>query len=313
VKIIFWGTPEFALPSLRALTGEDHEVVAVVTQPDRPAGRGRVLRASPVKVLALDEVIPVLQPEKARGPEFMAQLAAFGADLSVVVAFGQILKPEVLAVPRMGSINVHASLLPELRGAAPINWSIIRGHTETGVTIMRMVDKLDAGPMLFQVREPIGDEETAMDLTERLSEIGAEALVEALALLDEGVLPDTEQDDSCATFAPRLLRADAHIDWSLPAIDVGRMIRGLDSVPGAWSTLRADELKLYRPAPVDRAHDAEPGTVLDVRPADPTTGFLVACGSGAVWIREVKPAGRRRMTSAEWLRGRSIEIGARLV
>ena len=183
MRIVFWGTPEFAVPALRALGDEGHDVVAVVTQPDRPAGRGRELHRSPVKVQALDEMIPVLQPEKARGDEFIAQLRAYEPDLSVVVAYGQILKPEVLAVPRLGSVNIHASLLPGLRGAAPIQWAIIRGVETTGVTIMKMDAGLDSGPMLLRVEEPIEPDETGCELGDRLSEIGAEALVEALALL----------------------------------------------------------------------------------------------------------------------------------
>jgi methionyl-tRNA formyltransferase len=309
VKVAFWGTPDFALPSLRALIGEDHEVAVVITQPDRPAGRGRALRQSPVKLFAVEECIPVLQPERARGPEFIEQLARFEPDISVVVAFGQILNRDVLVLPGLGSINVHASLLPALRGAAPINWSIMRGLQETGVTIMRMDEKLDSGAILLQVREPIGPEETADDLTERLSELGAEALVESLALLDAGMLPETVQDHSQATFAPKLLRENSHIDWSCSAGVVDRTIRGLDSVPGAWSTSPRGELKLYRPHAIEYEGDEAPGTVVDVRPNDPSMGLLVAAGTGAVWVREVKPAGKRRMTSVEWLRGRSLAIG----
>src|SRR5690606_30408622 len=191
MKILFWGTPEFAVPSLRALLGEGHDVVGVVTQPDRPAGRGRVLQAPPIKVVARDEGLLVLQPERARGPEFLERIAALEPELSVVVAYGQILRREVLDAPALGSINVHASLLPELRGAAPINWAIIRGHERTGITIMRMVEEMDAGPVLLQVAEPIGPDETAADLTARLSEVGAAALVEALMLLEAGELTET--------------------------------------------------------------------------------------------------------------------------
>jgi methionyl-tRNA formyltransferase len=311
VKILFWGTPAFALPSLHALLGEGHEVVGVVTQPDRPAGRGRELRPGPVKSAALAEGLPVLQPEQARGEAFLDQLRALEPELSVVVAYGQILRTEVLELPALGSINVHASLLPALRGAAPINWAIMHGHRTTGVTIMRMVLRMDAGPILLQVPEPIGEDETATDLTARLSEIGAAALIETLALLELG-LPELEQDEALATYAPRLTRATAHVDWRADAEVVARQIRGLDEVPGAWSEVRGEELKLFRPQPVPWDGDAVPGTVLAVEPADPTFGMLVACGTGAVRVREVKPAGKRRMLTADWVRGRGAAAGDRL-
>ena len=311
MRIVFWGTPDFAVPSLRALLGEAHEVVGVVTQPDRPAGRGRALRASPVKLLAVEEVMPVLQPERARGDEFMAALRALEPELSVVVAFGQILRQEVLDLPTLGSINVHASLLPQLRGAAPINYSILEGHAETGVTIMRMVPALDAGPILQQVREPIGEQETASDLTARLSEIGAEALIETLAMLELGGLEERPQDDARASYAPRITRETATIDWSRPASEVERRIRALDEVPGARTLWRGNDLKLYRPL-VEPGLDDVPGTVLRVEPGDPEHGLLIACGRDAVWVREVKPEGKRRMTAAEWLRGRGAAPGERL-
>ncbi|HET9985138.1 MAG TPA: methionyl-tRNA formyltransferase [Longimicrobiales bacterium] len=314
MRIVFWGTPDFALPSLRALVGEDHDVVAVVTQPDRPAGRGRALTPPPVKEAALAERIPVLQPERARGDEFVAALRAMEPDLSVVVAFGQLLRREVLDLPRLGSINVHASLLPALRGAAPINWAIMRGDAQTGITIMRMAERLDAGPILRQVPEPIGPEETARDLAVRLSEIGAEALVETLALFELGEITEREQDEALATYAPRLTREDAHVDWTRGAAEIDHRIRGLDDVPGAWSRLHGNDLKLFRPLPLpDGDHGpGAPGTVVSVTPLDPTHGIVVACGDGAVAIREVKPAGKRRMTAAEWARGRGVAVGDRL-
>jgi methionyl-tRNA formyltransferase len=310
MRIVFWGTPTFAVPSLRALLGEGHDVVGVVTQPDRPAGRGRKLRASPVKVEAVEQGIPVLQPERARGEPFMADLSALQPELSVVVAYGQILRPEVLEVPALGSVNVHASLLPELRGAAPVNWSIIRGYDTTGITVMRMIEAMDAGPILFQVPEPIGEWETASDLTVRLSELGAATLVEALALLELGELEEEEQDHGRATFAPRIGSGDAHLDWSLDAVTVSRWIRGLDETPGGWTTWRDTRLQLYRPEPApEREHDAQPGTVLEAHPEHPAEGMLVACGTGAIWVREVKPAGKRRMRTADWLRGRGASPG----
>ncbi|HEX9109355.1 MAG TPA: methionyl-tRNA formyltransferase [Longimicrobiales bacterium] len=314
MRILFWGTPAFSLPALRAVLGEGHEVVGVVTQPDRPAGRGHALTPPPVKKLAQEEALLVLQPERARGPDFVARIKELEPDLSVVVAFGQILRREVIDVPRLGTINVHASLLPELRGAAPIQWSIIRGHEQTGVTIMRIVEALDAGPMIYRVTEPIGPEETARDLAVRVAELGAEALVEALALLEAEAAHEEPQDDARATFAPRFTRDDAHIDFGLSAVEVDRWIRGLDDVPGAWAQLGEEDVKLFRPRPhPDRAHDAAPGMVLAAEAEDATTGILVACGTGAVCIREVKPAGKRRMTAADWVRGRGIAVGDRLL
>lgn len=314
MRILFWGTPAFALPALRAVLGEGHEVVGVVTQPDRPAGRGHALTPPPVKRLADEEALLTLQPENARAAHFVSKIRALEPDLSVVVAYGQILVREVIDVPPMGTINVHASLLPELRGAAPIQWSIMRGFTETGVTIMRIVEKLDAGPMLYQVTEPIGEEETARDLAVRLAELGAEALVETLALLEGDAAHEEPQDEARATYAPRLTRDDAHVDFTRPAVEVDRWIRGLDDVPGAWARLADEDVKLFRPAPhPDQPHSSEPGTVLQATPDDASTGILVACGGGTVCIREVKPAGKRRMTAADWVRGRGIAVGDRLL
>ena len=314
MRIVFWGTPAFSLPALQAILGEGHDVVAVVTQPDRPAGRGRALTASPVKKVAQAEGIPVLQPERARGPEFMAALAVLEPDLSVVAAFGQILRREVIDLPRLGTVNVHASLLPDLRGAAPIQWAIMNGLEQTGVTIMRIVEQLDAGPIIYQIPEPIGPEETARDLASRLAEVGAEALVEALALLEAEAAEEIPQDDSRATYAARLSREDAHIDFARPAAEIDRRIRGLDDAPGAWAVAGDAEVKLFRPLPhPDRAHDAQPGTVLAAHAEDALTGILVACGQGTICIREVKPAGRRRMTAADWVRGRGIAQGDRLL
>jgi methionyl-tRNA formyltransferase len=315
MRVLFWGTPEFALPSLGALLGEGHDVVGVVTQPDRPRGRGRTPTPSPVKEFAETEGLAVLQPERAREPGFIDVMRKLAPELNVVVAYGQILSREVLALPSEGSVNVHASLLPALRGAAPINWAIIRGHQRTGITTMRMVEALDAGPMLMRVEEPILPEETATDLTLRLSELGAETLIETLALLEVDGVEETPQDEDESTYAPRITREVAHVDWSEPALAVANRIRGLDAVPGAWTRLNdAMELKVFRPriASPDEIEDAAPGTIVDVAPGRADEGMLVACGEGGVWVREVKPAGKRRMNTADWLRGRGAEAGDRL-
>jgi methionyl-tRNA formyltransferase len=309
MRVLFWGTPSFAVPTLRAVAEEGHEVVSVVTQPDRPAGRGLTLRASEVKEVARAEGIPVLEPEKPRGPEFLHQIRELKPEVSVVVAYGHILRREVLDIPTLGSINVHASLLPELRGAAPIPWAIARGYAQTGVTVMRMVEAMDAGPILLQEEEPIAERETAADLTARLAEIGAVALVEALALLSLGQLLERPQDESRATYAPKVDRAAARVDWNRPARDVANLIRAMDDAPGAWSTLRAEPIKLFRPD-LDGVV-AVAGVPGEVVAADPKGGLIVATTSGALRVLEVQPQGKRRMAAEEWIRGRGVAPGER--
>jgi methionyl-tRNA formyltransferase len=329
VRILFWGTPDFAVPSLRALDDEGFEVVGVVTRPDRPAGRGRRPAPSPVRETAEQLGLPVLTPELPRGPDFLDGLRVLAPDVSVVVAYGHILRPEVLEVPPLGSINVHASLLPELRGAAPVHWAIARGHASTGITVMRMVAAMDAGPILHQVREPIFPDETATELSTRLSELGAEALVEALTLMTAGQLQEVEQDHALATFAPKVDRQTARVDWSRPAGELAWHVRGMDAVPGAWSELDGAPVKLFRPAAVQGmrpvadepgsghgngapapSSDAPPapGTVLR---ADAQEGLVVAAGSGALSLAEVQPPGRRRMGARDWISGRSVRPGQR--
>lgn len=307
MKILFWGTPAFALPALRALTEEGHEVVGVVTQPDRPAGRGRTLTMSPVKQAATEEGIPVYQPVSARDPGVARHIRELAPDLSIVVAYGQILPREVLDAPGLGSLNIHGSLLPELRGAAPVQWSIIRGLEITGVTIMKMEEGLDSGPILHTVAEPVRADESASELGTRLSEIGAEALVEALAMMELGGGEPEPQDHEKATYAPKIDRETAHVDWGLPAVEAARWIRGLDSVPGAWSNHQGSPVKLF--APRVEVHQADPGLVIDV---DPEVGILIGAGEDAVRVREVQPAGKRRMGAGEWVTGRGIRAGDRL-
>jgi methionyl-tRNA formyltransferase len=310
VKVLFWGTPEFAVPSLRVLDDEGFDLVGVVARPDRPAGRGRHLRPSPVKEVALQLGLRVLTPERPRGDEFLAEIRALAPDLAVVVAYGHILRPEVLAVPAQGCVNVHASLLPELRGAAPINWAIARGCEQTGITIMRMVEAMDAGPVLHQVREPIYPDETATELSVRLSELGAEALLEALELMAGGELEEVEQDHDRATFAPKVDRAVARIDWTRPAREVALHVRGMDAVPGAWTELDGAPVKLFRPAVLEEEPAAVPGRVLH---ADEEHGLVVGTGRGALRFDETQPPGRRRMPVPDWIRGRGVEAGQRFV
>src|SRR5262245_61861559 len=282
MRVLFWGTPEFAAPPLRALLGEGFEVIGVVTQPDRPQGRSRSsLVPSPIKSIALEESLPVLQPEKPRGAEFVESLRAAEPDVSVVVAYGHILPRDVIDLPRLGTLNIHASLLPQWRGAAPIQAAIRAGQSETGVTIMRMVPRLDAGPILLQVPTPIVPDETYGELQLRLSELGALALIEALSLLDIGQITERPQDESLATFAPKIERDDARIDWTHPASVIAGAVRAFDPKPGAFTTLNGVEIKLFgaRAATLDIA-DGKPfppgGTVLAIDDA----GALVACGDG---------------------------------
>lgn len=305
LRIIFWGTPDFATPTLRALIGEGHDVVAVVTQPDRPQGRSRSqLVAPPVKQVALGDRIPVLQPEQPRGEEFLAQLRAFEADLSVVVAYGQILRQDVIDIPARGTVNIHASLLPRWRGAAPIQAAILAGDAVTGVSIQQMVLKLDAGPVLFESRVELPHNITAGELTEGLSELGAEAIIEALALMELGALEPTPQDEALATFAPKIDRAMAQLDFRKDAAEVSRAIRAFDPRPGAWGIVRDTETRLFGVRVlIDRR--GQPGEVLEVG----EMGMIVACGTGAVAVETVHPAGKRRLAALDWAQGRGIAVG----
>ena len=314
MRVLFWGTPEFAAPPLRALLGEGFEVVGVVTQPDRPQGRSRSsLVPSPIKQIALEESIPVIQPERPRGDDFVAAVLALAPDVSVVVAYGEILTREVIDLPRHGTLNIHASLLPEWRGAAPIQAAIRAGQSETGVTIMRMVVPLDAGPILLQVPTPITNDETYGELQLRLSELGALALIEALSLLDIGQITERPQDESLATFAPKIERDDARIDWRHPASAIAASVRAYDPKPGAFTTLNGVEIKLFgaRAATLDIT-DGKPfppgGTVLAIDDA----GALVACGDGVVRVSDGQFAGTRRLSLGELARGRSIHVGDQL-
>jgi methionyl-tRNA formyltransferase len=303
VRVLFFGTPDFAVPSLRALVGEGFEVVGVVTRPDRPTGRHRS-RVSPsaVKAAALAEDLPVLQPERPSGPEFVAVARELAPDISIVAAYGHILAQPLLDVPPRGSLNVHASLLPALRGAAPIQRAILEGLPETGITIMKMDAGMDTGPILYQVAIPIAPDETGGELAVRLAELGAEALIEALTLVEETGLEPRPQDHARATLAPKLTREEERLDWSCPAEVVARKIRAFDPTPGAWTWCRGKELKLFGACVATET--GAPGRVLAAGDI-----VLVACGSGAVEVAEVQPAGRGRMAARAFLNGRGIAAG----
>lgn len=305
MRLAFFGTPDFAVPALRALIGEAHDVVCVVTQPDRPQGRSRsTLVPPPVKQVALEEGIPVLQPDRPRGEEFLAQLRSYEPDLSAVVAYGHILRQDVIDLPKHGTVNIHASLLPRWRGAAPIQAAILAGDAETGVSIQRMVLQLDAGPILHEVRVPLPDTITGGELTEALSELGAEAIVAYLTLLEAGGITERAQDESQVTYASKIDRAMARLDFRKDAASVARAIRAFDPRPGAWGVVRETETRLFgvRVLP-DRRGDA--GEVLEVG----EMGMVVACGSGAVAVETVHPAGRRRLAALDWAQGRGVAVG----
>ncbi len=305
MRVVFFGTPEFAVPSLEALLGEGFDVVAAVTQPDKPQGRSRSTAVPPpVKVAAAAEDVPVLQPERPSDPAFVERLRALAPDVGVVVAYGHILKPDLLALPRHGMINLHPSLLPELRGAAPVEWAILNGLKQTGVTIMQMDEGLDSGPILLQIRHDIDLEVTGGELSEHLSEMGAQALVEALALFGTNGLEPHPQDHARATYAPKLTRETAHIRWADPAEQIARLIRALDPRPGAWTELDGREVKLFGARVVEgQGAPGEVGTTDD--------GLRITTGRGAVAVDEVQPAGKARMAAAEWVRGRGAQAGQR--
>ena len=307
MRVLFWGTPEFATPALRTLLGEGFDVAAVVTQPDRPVGRSRsTLVPSPVKMVALDEEIPILQPAKVRDPELGAQLRALEPDVSVVVAYGRLLPAEIIDLPPMGTLNIHASLLPKLRGAAPIQAAIREGLTETGVSIMRMVVPLDAGPVLLRSATPIAEDETYGELQLRLSELGALALLEALTMLSVGELIEEPQDDAQATYAPKVDREMARVPWATDAELVCRIIRAYDPKPGAFTTLNGTDVKLFGPR-LMRSAAGQPGEVLDID----ESGMLVGCLAGGVRIAYVHPAGKRRLAALDWAQGRGVKVGDR--
>lgn len=307
MRVLFWGTPDFATPPLRALLGEGFDVVGVVTQPDKPLGRSRSrLHAPPVKQVAVDEGLTVLQPARPRGEEFVASLRALSPDISVVVAYGHILPRDVVELPPRGTLNIHASLLPELRGAAPIQAAILEGREWTGVSIMRMVQQLDAGPVILQLGTSVSDDETYGELALRLSEIGAAALIEALALIDIGKATETPQVESLATYAPKIDRAATRIDWTRDADRVARAVRAFDPRPGAFTTLDDVEVKLFGARGASPSAPAgAPGEILAVS----DDGLVVACGSGAVRVTHVQPSGRRRLAAGEWARGRGDVVG----
>jgi methionyl-tRNA formyltransferase len=308
MKIVFMGTPDFAVPSLQKIVESDLDVVGIVTRPDKPRGRGQKLQATEVKAAAqtLGLNVPILQPESLKSKSFQEDLKALNADLFAVVAF-LILPKSVLAIPRLGSVNVHPSLLPKYRGAAPIQWAIIKGETETGVTIFRLSPRIDAGDVLIQERVTIDPNETAGALYERLKIKGAELLVQAITgVANESVTPIPQSDEG-VTRAPKLEKEDGRIDWTQNARDIRNLIRGLNPFPGAFTMWQGQVLKVHRASVVEGV--AEPGKVLGV---DGKTGLLVATDKGTLLLDEIQPAGKKRMSGADFVRGYPIQSGEKL-
>ena len=294
MKVVFMGTPDFSVPALDALVQAGHEIVAVYTQPPRPAGRGKKDRPSPVQARAEALGLQVRHPVSLKQPDAQTEFATLGADVGVVVAYGLILPQAVLDAPARGCLNIHASLLPRWRGAAPIHRAIMAGDAETGVCIMQMEAGLDTGPVLTREATAIGDAETTGDLHDRLSDIGARLICETLQKLSE--LAPVPQPDAGVTYASKIDKAEARIDWTRPATEVDRLIRGLSPFPGAWCDIEGERVKLLRSRLADGS--GAPGTVLD--------GFRIACGEGAIEVIEAQRQGKRAMSSVEILRGLSL-------
>jgi methionyl-tRNA formyltransferase len=308
LRVVFFGTPSFAVPTLDALLSSRHTVIAVVTQPDRPRGRGQRTTASPVKDAAVGAGVPVVQPSAVKTREFAAELGALNADLAVVAAYGQILTEQLLSIPRLGMINVHASILPRYRGAAPIHRAIIAGEVATGVTIMRMVRALDAGPMIAAERVDIGRDDTSVELEERLAHLGAGLLVRTLDDIAAGRAHETAQDDRSATYAPRLSKDDGRVDWNRSALDLHNLIRGLHPWPHAVTFAGGARLILHRSRPSVGTSVEPPGTILEAS-GDRLT---IATGDGTLDLLEIQSEGKRPMRVREFLAGHALTPGTRL-
>jgi methionyl-tRNA formyltransferase len=308
LRIVFFGTPEFAVPTLDALLRSRHHIVGAVTQPDRPRGRGQKTTAGPVKARALAAGLPILQPERLKDQSFLDALAAFRADLGVVAAYGKILTDAVLATPRLGMINVHASLLPRYRGAAPVHRAVIAGDTETGVTIMRVVKALDAGPMLATVARPIGPDDTSDEVERDLASLGADLLVSTVEALAENRAGETHQHDADATYAHRLTKDDGVVDWARSSVEIHNQIRGLHPWPHAFTFARGQRVILHRSAQAaGNVAAGVPGSVLEAA----GDRLVVATGAGALQILVIQAEGKRPMTARDFLAGHPLAPGDR--
>jgi methionyl-tRNA formyltransferase len=306
-RLIFMGTPEFAVPTLKALISHRHYVLAAVTQPDRPKGRGKKLTAPPVKTLALEHGIEVFQPEEASDDLFCTEIRAKKPDLIVVVAFGQILKKKLLDIPRWGVINVHASLLPNLRGAAPIQWTILNDEPKTGLTVMQMDEGMDTGPILFQEEIQVVKDETAGHLHDRLAVMAGDLMAKSLERMSGNIVPATPQDHTKATYAPKIAKDLSLVDWQEEAAKVSARIRGMDPKPGAYTLCQGHEIKVFGSTVMDRNREGLfPGQVLGLR----EQSLVIGTGRGTVGVRELQYPGKNRLPAKEFLRGFSLPEGA---
>lgn len=305
MKIVFMGTPDFAVGALEALIKAGHEVAAVVTQPDKPKGRGGKMQITPVKACALKQGIPIFQPVKIKTPEAVEVLKGYGAELFIVAAFGQILSREILELPRFGCINIHASLLPKYRGAAPIQWSILEGEKETGVTLMQMDEGLDTGDMLAKSIVKIEEEETGESLFEKLAAEGAKLLVETLPAIEAGTVSRQAQEDSLSSYAHMIKKEMGLIDWTQPAVRLERMVRALNSWPSAYTLLKGKTLKIWEAVIEEKQTDAEPGCVAEVT----KEVIKVQTGQGLLVVKSLQLEGKKRMETKAFLLGYPVEAG----
>ncbi len=314
MRLIFMGTPDFAVETLCQTARAGHEILGVVTQPDKPKGRGKSLQPTPVKEVALKLGLPVYQPESIKSPDFVNVLKQLKPDIIVVVAFGQLISREILEIPPHGCVNVHASLLPKYRGAAPVQWAVIRGEQESGVTIMRMDEGLDTGDMLVKEAIPLAADETGGSLFEKLSHLGAKLLVEALQAIDAGtVVAKPQPEESPTPYAAMIQKSMGCIQWSKEAVEIERLLRGLNPWPSAFTHLNGKTLKIFKgsvcaPEDLEGASEAIPGQIL----AADAKGMCVKCGRDCLRIEELQLEGKKRMPSGEFLRGHSIQTGVLL-
>lgn len=305
ISVVFMGTPDFAVPCLEMLCTQDYRIKAVITQPDRPRGRGQKLVVSPVKACAMEHDLPILQPQKIKTPEFETLLEELNPDLIVVVAFGQILSKRILDIPRLGCINVHASLLPKYRGAAPLHWSVINGETKTGVTTMFMDEGLDTGDMLLTAEMDITEQTTTGEVHDTLQAMGADVLAETIQRLIAGTAVRRPQDSNEATYAPLLTKELERIDWTKDAHAIHNLIRGLNPWPGSYTIFRNKRLKLWQSEVANEATNEAAGTIIRVD----GERILVATGSGVLALTNVQPEGKKRMVVGDFARGHQIQAG----
>lgn len=307
MNIIFMGSAAFAVPALEALVKSHHDILEIVAQPDKPAGRGMQIRACPTAEFAKERGIPLYQPEGVRKPEVLRHFLKLAADLIVIIAYGRMLPRELIDMPPHGTINVHASLLPKYRGAAPINWAIVNGERETGVTTMFINEEMDAGDILLEAKTPIGESETAPELHDRLARMGADLLKATIRELEEGKLTPTPQDHRKATQAPIIKKEDGLIDWSLTARAIFNRVRGFTPWPGAYTNLGDKTLRIHSAEMTEDERKAAPGTVIEAQDR-----LCIACGEGILKLVEVQLQGGKRMPAANFLRGHKLSAGERL-